>query len=402
MTPAASPAALRVQAALGERFQVLEFDASTRTAADAAAAIGCTVAEIAKSLIFRGAESNRPVLVVASGACRVDETKVAAAVGETIARADADFVREATGFAIGGVPPVGHKTPPIALIDESLMALRRDLGGRRHAERGLSLDAVRSRRNDWRTRRRCSSANNALCGDLSVPRNTRAKIRIGVGGWTYEPWRGAFYPKGLPHSRELEYAGAKLTSIEINGTYYGSQKPESFAKWRDETPDDFVFSVKGPRFATNRRVLAEAGELIERFFKSGVTELKSKLGPINWQFATTKRFDPDDFAAFLKLLPSSVDGLAIRHAVEVRNESFRNAGLRRARASAQRRGRDRRRLRVPANRRRDRAIRLCAHHGNGRGGRGWISQRRSRSVGRARQDVGRRRLSARPRDPGGA
>ena len=156
-----------------------------------------------------------------------------------------------------------------------------------------------------------------------MPRNTRAKIRIGVGGWTYEPWRGAFYPKGLPHSRELEYAGAKLTSIEINGTYYGSQKPESFAKWRDETPEDFVFSVKGPRFATNRRVLAEAGELIERFFKSGVTELKSKLGPINWQFATTKRFDPDDFAAFLKLLPSSVDGLAIRHAVEVRNESFR-------------------------------------------------------------------------------
>jgi uncharacterized protein YecE (DUF72 family) len=156
-----------------------------------------------------------------------------------------------------------------------------------------------------------------------VPRRTRAKIRIGVGGWTYEPWRGAFYPKGLPHSRELEYAGMKLTSIEINGTYYGSQKPESFAKWRDETPADFVFSVKGPRFATNRRVLAEAGQSIERFFKSGVTELKSKLGPINWQFATTKRFDPDDFASFLKLLPSSVDGLAIRHAVEVRNDSFR-------------------------------------------------------------------------------
>jgi len=156
-----------------------------------------------------------------------------------------------------------------------------------------------------------------------VPRNTSAKIRIGVGGWTYEPWRGAFYPKGLPHRRELEYAGARLTSIEINGTYYGSQKPESFAKWRDETPEDFVFSVKGPRFATNRRVLAESGESIERFFKSGVTELKSKLGPINWQFATTKRFDPDDFAAFLKLLPSSVDGLAIRHAVEVRNDSFR-------------------------------------------------------------------------------
>jgi uncharacterized protein YecE (DUF72 family) len=150
------------------------------------------------------------------------------------------------------------------------------------------------------------------------------KIRIGVGGWTFEPWRGSFFPKGLPQARELQYAGSKLTSIEINGTYYGSQKPASFIKWRDETPDDFVFAVKGPRFATNRRVLAEAGESIERFFKTGVTELKAKLGPINWQFATSKRFDPDDFAAFLKLLPSSVDGLAIRHAVEVRHESFKN------------------------------------------------------------------------------
>jgi uncharacterized protein YecE (DUF72 family) len=135
------------------------------------------------------------------------------------------------------------------------------------------------------------------------------KIRIGVGGWTYEPWRGgAFFPEGLSQARELQYAGSKLTSIEINGTYYGSQKPASFMKWRDETPDDFMFSVKGPRFATNRRVLAEAGESIERFFRSGVTELKAKLGPVNWQFATTKRFDAEDFAAFLKLLPKSVDG----------------------------------------------------------------------------------------------
>ena len=122
MKPATSPSALKVQAALGETFQVLEFDATTRTAADAAAAIGCTVGQIAKSLIFRSAGSNRPVLVVASGVNRVDETKVAEAVGEGIARADAEFVREATGFAIGGVPPVGHKTPPTVLIDESLMA----------------------------------------------------------------------------------------------------------------------------------------------------------------------------------------------------------------------------------------------------------------------------------------
>jgi uncharacterized protein YecE (DUF72 family) len=154
--------------------------------------------------------------------------------------------------------------------------------------------------------------------------STAGKIRIGVGGWTYEPWRGAFFPKGLPHAKELAYAGSKLTSIEINGTYYGSQKPASFIKWRDETPEDFVFAVKGPRFATNRRVLGEAGESIERFFKSGVTELKAKLGPVNWQFATTKRFDADDFAAFLRLLPKSVDGLAIRHVVEVRHESFKH------------------------------------------------------------------------------
>ncbi len=153
----------------------------------------------------------------------------------------------------------------------------------------------------------------------------QARIRIGVGGWNYEGWRGVFYPKGLAQARELEYAGAHLTSIEIDSTYYGSKKPESFIKWRDATPDDFVFAVKGPRFATNRRVLAEAAPSIERFFKSGVTELKGKLGPVNWQFATTKRFDPDDFGAFLKLLPASVDGLAIRHAVEVRHASFRSA-----------------------------------------------------------------------------
>ncbi len=122
MKPATAPSALKVQAALGDKHQVLEFDATTRTAADAAAAIGCTVAQIAKSLIFRAVGSNRPVLVVASGVNRVDEAKVAETVGEQIARADADFVREATGFAIGGVPPVGHKERPIVLIDESLMS----------------------------------------------------------------------------------------------------------------------------------------------------------------------------------------------------------------------------------------------------------------------------------------
>lgn len=149
------------------------------------------------------------------------------------------------------------------------------------------------------------------------------RIRIGIGGWTFEPWRGGFYPADLAQKRELEYASGKLTSIEVNGTYYGSQKPETFAKWHDETPDDFVFALKGPRFATNRRVLAEAGESIERFLMSGILELRAKLGPINWQFMATKKFDQDDFEAFLKLLPHTIEGHPIRHAVEVRHESFK-------------------------------------------------------------------------------
>jgi uncharacterized protein YecE (DUF72 family) len=149
-------------------------------------------------------------------------------------------------------------------------------------------------------------------------------IRIGVGGWTYEPWRGTFYPNGLVHRRELEFASRRLTSIEINGTYYGSQKPESFAKWHDETPDDFVFSLKGSRYITNRRVLADAGATIERFFSGGVMNLRDKLGPINWQFMPTKKFDPEDFQCFLKLLPKTVEGRAVRHAIEVRHVSFCN------------------------------------------------------------------------------
>jgi uncharacterized protein YecE (DUF72 family) len=150
-------------------------------------------------------------------------------------------------------------------------------------------------------------------------------IRIGVGGWTYEPWRGTFFPAGLAHDRELAYASRRLTTIEINGTYYRTQKPESFAKWRGETPDGFVFSVKASRYSTNQRVLAQAGESIERFIQSGLFELGEKLGPVVWQFMATKRFDPDDFGAFLALLPHEVRGLPLRHAVEVRHESFRCA-----------------------------------------------------------------------------
>jgi len=147
-------------------------------------------------------------------------------------------------------------------------------------------------------------------------------IHVGVGGWVFEEWRGNFYPKGLSQKRELEYASRQLTAIEVNGTYYGSQKPESFARWHDETPDDFIFTLKGPRFATNRRVLAEAGPSIEKFLESGITSLKNKLGPINWQFMATKKFDAGDFEAFLKILPKSHDGAALRHAVEARHESF--------------------------------------------------------------------------------
>ena len=150
-------------------------------------------------------------------------------------------------------------------------------------------------------------------------------VYVGVGGWVFEEWRDNFYPKGLSQKKELEYASRHLTAIEVNGTYYGSQKPESFARWHDETPDDFVFSLKGPRFATNRRVLAEAGDSIERFVESGITRLKKKLGPINWQFMATKKFEPEDFSTFLSLLPAKYDGMALRHAVEVRHPSFASA-----------------------------------------------------------------------------
>ena len=147
-------------------------------------------------------------------------------------------------------------------------------------------------------------------------------IRVGIGGWTFAPWRGVFYPDKLTQAKELSYAAGKLTAIEINGTYYGSQKPETFRKWAADVPDGFVFSVKGPRFATNRKVLAEAGESIERFYKSGVLEMGDRLGPVLWQFAPTKKFDASDFGAFLDLLPRKLDGLSLRHVVEVRHDSF--------------------------------------------------------------------------------
>jgi len=162
-----------------------------------------------------------------------------------------------------------------------------------------------------------------MAATKSTPKPVPAgRIRAGVGGWTYEPWRDNFYPKGLAQSKELQYASRQLTAIEVNGTYYSTFKPPTFAKWRDETPDGFVFSLKANRFATNRRVLAEAGPSIGKFIDSGVTELGAKLGPIVWQFAPTKIFDPDDFGAFLELLPAKVGGVALHHALDVRHPSF--------------------------------------------------------------------------------
>lgn len=150
------------------------------------------------------------------------------------------------------------------------------------------------------------------------------RIYVGIGGWTYEPWRGTFYPKGLARKRELEFAGRKLTSIEINGTYYSTFKPASWAKWRAETPAGFVFAVKASRFCTNRKVLGDAGESVARFIGQGLHELGDRLGPINWQFMATKKFDAEDMERFLRLLPRAVAGLKLRHALEVRHPSFKD------------------------------------------------------------------------------
>ncbi len=147
-------------------------------------------------------------------------------------------------------------------------------------------------------------------------------IRVGIGGWTFAPWRNTFYPADLPQRAELEYASQHLTAIEVNGTYYSTFKPAIFAGWRDAVPDGFVFSLKANRFASNRRVLAQAGPSIRRFIDSGVTELGSKLGPILWQFMPTKTFDAEDFEAFLALLPRKEGSHRLRHVVDVRHASF--------------------------------------------------------------------------------
>jgi uncharacterized protein YecE (DUF72 family) len=149
-------------------------------------------------------------------------------------------------------------------------------------------------------------------------------IRVGVGGWTYEPWRGVFYPEGLPQKRELEYAAQHMTAIEINATFYGRQKRESFEKWAESAPEGFKFSVKASQYATARKLLAEGKDSIDKFLEQGFTALGPKLGPILWQFRATKPFERDDFARFLDLIPDAQDGVRLRHALEPRHESFRD------------------------------------------------------------------------------
>ena len=150
----------------------------------------------------------------------------------------------------------------------------------------------------------------------------KGRIFIGVGGWNFAPWRGTFYPEGLTQTKELHYASRELTSIEINSTFYGLQKPATFQKWHDETPDGFVFSVKAPRFVTQRARLAEGASSIERFLGSGVLQLGDKLGPINWQLPPEKPFDAQELAEFLALLPPKADARPLRHVIEARHPSF--------------------------------------------------------------------------------
>lgn len=153
---------------------------------------------------------------------------------------------------------------------------------------------------------------------------SEAQIRIGIGGWTYPPWRGTFYPDKLPHSKELEYASRRLGAIEINSTFYGRQKPKSWEAWEKTVPEGFQFTIKGARYCVSRSRLAEGAEGLSKFFAQGFTALGPKLGPILWQFLPRRKFDADDIAGFFDLLPEKLDGIELRHAIEPRDESFRD------------------------------------------------------------------------------
>ena len=147
-------------------------------------------------------------------------------------------------------------------------------------------------------------------------------IHVGIGGWDYDPWRGAFYPAGLAKTKQLHFASRQVTAIEVNATYYKLQRPELYERWAADVPDGFVFTIKGSRFCTNRKVLGDGGDAIDRFCAQGFTCLGPKLGPILWQLADTKKFDVEDMARFLDLLPRERDGIALQHAVEARHQSF--------------------------------------------------------------------------------
>jgi uncharacterized protein YecE (DUF72 family) len=172
------------------------------------------------------------------------------------------------------------------------------------------------------------------------------QIRIGISGWRYEPWRGEFYPPKLPQRQELEYASSKLTSIEINGTFYSMQKPTSFQNWYSSTPANFIFSVKGPRYITHIQRLRDVETPLANFLASGVLTFREKLGPFLWQFPPNFKFEPEKMETFLKLLPHNTgaakylasnhdkwmskraafedvdDHYKLRHAIEIRNKSF--------------------------------------------------------------------------------
>ena len=150
------------------------------------------------------------------------------------------------------------------------------------------------------------------------------RIRVGIGGWTYVPWRKNFYPDGLVQRRELEYASRHLSSIEINGTYYGSQKPQTYARWASETPEGFLFSVKAPRRIVQSKVLARTGGQVEDFV-GGIAALGDRLGPIVWQFEKGTELDRDDFEAFLALLPGRFEHRPLRHVLDVRAPDFVDA-----------------------------------------------------------------------------
>ena len=227
---------------------------------------------------------------------------VGGGLGGTLAHGCLPFQGRAAGRSLRGG---GGARLPRAKARAATSRRRKDSARRHVRDRRRHADGVKER--------------------LAIPTSGRhpwSRIRIGIGGWTFEPWRETFYPDKLPAKRELEYASRKLTAIEVNGTYYSTMSASSFARWHDETPDDFVFSLKANRFATNRRVLAEAGESIERFIGSGLARLREKLGPIVWQFAPTKKFDAADFEAFVKLLPREIEGQRLRHVLDVRHASF--------------------------------------------------------------------------------